>query len=512
MTPYRCRARTPVFVLGLLVLSAAPARALQDPLAGLDAYIEAGMRAWNVPGLAIAVVKDDSVIFARGYGVREVGKPDKVDPHTIFAIGSSTKPITAAAVAMLVDAGSIAWDDPATRYLPRLQLSDPYVTRELTVLDLLTHRSGLPRGDLMWIAGEFDREELLHRVRFLEPAWSFRSRFGYQNLMYLAAGEVIPAVTGLSWDEFVRARIFAPLGMSRSSTTIRALEGQTNVAVPHAEIEGTVRPVRWRDAGNVGPAGSVNSSVLDMAQWIRMNLNEGSHRGRALLEPGTVQAMFSPQTVVRREGGWATMAPESRFMAYGIGWFLNDHRGRKVVQHGGNLDGMHALVGMIPDERLGVVILTNLNPHNLTYALMYRIFDAYLGAEPVDWSARMLAARDSLRARQRARAAEAARARAAGTRPSLPLDAYVGRYADRVNGDIVVIREGDSLVLRWGPRQDADLNHWHHDTFEAVWRDPGFLSIFGRSQVTFTLDVRGRVDRVAIPAVGDFERVDDPAT
>lgn len=173
---------------------------------------------------------------------------------------------------------------------------------------------------------------------------------------------------------------------------------------------------------------------------------------------------------------------------------------------------MHALVGMIPDERLGVVILTNLNPHNLTYALMYRIFDAYLGAEPVDWSARMLAARDSLRARQRARAAEAARARAAGTRPSLPLDAYVGRYADRVNGDIVVIREGDSLVLRWGPRQDADLNHWHHDTFEAVWRDPGFLSIFGRSQVTFTLDVRGRVDRVAIPAVGDFERVDDPAT
>jgi CubicO group peptidase (beta-lactamase class C family) len=492
-------------------LSATAAHAQPAPLRGLDTYIERAMQEWKVPGLAIAVVKDDSVVYARGFGVREVGRPERVDASTIFAIGSATKPVTAAAVGVLVDEGRVRWTDPAAQHLPGLQLFDPYVTRELTVRDLLTHRSGLARGDLMWIVGEFDRADILRRVRHLEPSWSFRSQFGYQNLMYLAAGELVPAVTQTSWDDLVRERIFAPLGMRASSTSIRALEGRTDLAIPHAEIDGQVRPIAWRNIDNIGPAGSINSNVLDMAQWVRMNLNEGSYRGERVLSPEVVRTMQTPETLIRSEGAWALMAPEANFMAYGVGWFMNDYRGRKVVQHGGNIDGMHALVGMLPAEELGVVILTNLNPNFLTYALMYRIFDGYLGGPQQDWSRRHLASADTLMEMGRAQQRRMEEGRVEGTRPSRPLAEYAGTYEEAVHGRLTVAEEGGGLVLRWGPRQVADLEHWHYDTFRASWRDPGFLSIFGRSFVTFTLDPQGTPARVEIPGAAEFRRVAEPA-
>ena len=256
--------------------SAGSARPMAVDPRTIDAYVEAAMRAWEVPGVAIAVVRNDSIVLARGYGVRELGKSDRVTPNSLFAVGSTSKAFTAAALGILVDERKLSWEDPVTKHLPRFQLYDPYVTRELTIRDLLTHRSGLPRGDRLWHASGYDRAEVLRRVRFLPPSWSFRSAYGYQNIMFLAAGEVVTAVTGKSWDDFVRERIFVPLGMSRSVTSTRPLATMSDVATPHQSIDGTVRPVSWLNIDNVGPAGSINSSALEMAAWLRLQLGQGT--------------------------------------------------------------------------------------------------------------------------------------------------------------------------------------------------------------------------------------------
>lgn len=493
-----------VGVLGLAV-AVQPAASQSAPLQDLEAYIEQGMRDWEIPGLAIAVIRGDSVVFSQGYGVRELGSPEPVDVHTIFAIGSASKSFTSAAVAMLVDEGEVAWDDAATLHLPELQLHDPYASRELTVSDLLTHRSGLSRGDLVWYATDFDRDEILRRTRFLEPSWSFRSQFGYQNIMYLAAGQIIPAVTGQSWDDFVHERIFDPLGMAVSSTSTHALEAMDNVASPHAEIDDELRPVPWRNIDNIGPAGSINSNVYEMAGWVKMQLGQGEFGGGQLLSEEKIAEMHTPETLVRIEGGWAAMAPESHFMAYGLGWFLNDHQGRKVIQHGGNIDGMHALVGMMPEEDVGLVILTNRNPNSLTYAVMYRVFDAYLGVAETDWSARLIARRDSLQQREEERRQEVEESRVTGTRPSLEMESLTGTYRHPMYGDVTVSLEDGGAVVRRGPNFIGDLDHWHYDTFRASWRDP----VLGRSFLSFSLSPQAEVSELHVEGLGEFSKVEE---
>src|SRR5687767_572211 len=289
------------------------------PEPGFDEYVANAMKEWEVPGLAIAIVKDDRIVFAKGYGVRELGGTAAVDDHTLFAIGSSSKAFTAAALAMLVDEGKIKWDDPVTKYLPGFQLFDPYTTRELTVRDLLTHRSGLERGDLLWYASAYDRDEVLRRVRHLKPSWSLRSRFGYQNIMYLAAGQILPSLTGKSWDDFVRGRIFTPLGMTSSSTSIKALADSDNVATPHSKFDDKVGPVAWRNIDNIGPAGSINSNVLDMAQWVRLQLGGGEYQGKRLISAAAVKEMHSPQSIIPLTTMYEKLYPEAHFLTYGLG-------------------------------------------------------------------------------------------------------------------------------------------------------------------------------------------------
>jgi CubicO group peptidase (beta-lactamase class C family) len=487
---------------------ASPAVTQPAPLQGLDQYIERAMEDWKIPGLAIGVVRGDSLVFARGYGVRELGGSDAVDEHTVFAIGSASKAFTAAALAMLVDEGKVDWDDPAAQYLPDFRLHDHYATRELTIRDLLTHRSGLARGDQLWAATDFDRAEVLYRVRYLEPSWSFRSQFGYQNILYLAAGEILPPATGSGWDDFVQQRIFEPLGMNRSSTSYYQLEGLDNRATPHGEDDGQTVPIPWRNIDNIGPAGSINSSVTDMAQWIKLQLGAETGADQGLLSEAVLEEMHTPQTLVRREGRWVSMTPTSNFMAYGLGWFLNDHRGRKVVQHGGNIGGMHALVGMMPEEDLGLVILTNRSSNQLTYALMYRVFDAYLGGPATDWSGQLLAAANRDRERAEAQRQATEDARVAGTSPSLSLDAYAGRYENGMFGEARVGVENGSLVIRRGVNFVGDLVHWHYDTFRVAWREPAR----GQGFVTFFLDMQARVATLELPGFGEFHRIGDRAS
>lgn len=501
------RTRLPALTLLLLLLAPHAAHAQNGPLRGLDAYVERAMREWEVPGLALAVVRNDSVVFARGYGVRELGRPERVDEHTLFAVASTTKAMTAAALGMLVDERRLRWDDPAARHLPALQLHDPYVTRELTVRDLLAHRSGLPRGDLLWWASPYDRAEVLQRVRHLRPASSFRASYGYQNIMYLAAGELLASAAGRSWDDFMAERLFRPLGMTRSNTSVTRLAGVENVATPHARVEGRMQPVAWRSFDNVGAAGAVNSSAHDMAQWIRLNLSRGTYAGRRLLSEAVIREMQTPQTVIRADTLAERLYPEVNFRAYGLGWSLQDYRGRKMVHHGGALDGMRTHVAMLPAENLGVVVIANAAPTNLHLALAYRVLDAYLDGPRRDWSRDLLVVSQRQRAEAEQRSAEREAARAVDTRPSLPLERYAGVYADSLYGEMQLAQEDGRLVLRFGPSYVGDLEHWHYDTFRVTWRDRAM----GRAMATFVLNARGEVRSLALEDFGDLRRAPDEA-
>ncbi len=482
----------------LAVVPAHPRPTQEARLEGLDDYIVQAMRAWEVPGLALALVTRERVLLAKGYGVKRLGDPAPVTEHTLFAIGSATKAFTAATLAMLVDEGKVRWDDPVLKYLPEFQLWDPYVARELTIRDLLAHRSGLERADLAWYGSTFERAEILRRMRFLPPRWSFRSRFGYQNIMYVAAGEVVRAVTGKPWEEFVRERIFQPLGMSSTTVSVKTLSAASDVATPHARIEGVVRPVPWRNIDPMAPAGAINSNVWEMARWIQLQLGEGEYRGQRLWSVEAAREMHAPQTILRREPPYADLFPEARFLTYGLGWFLHDYRGRKIVEHGGNIDGMSALVALVPEEQFGFVILTNMNGTLLVHALKYRILDAYFNAPPRDWSAEFLKTAQRLQEQQQALWKKIEEARAKGTAPSVPPSRYVGIYENEVYGEIHVAEEEGRLVLRFGPARVGDLEHWHYDTFRIRWRDPMLPQAF----VTFSLSAEGEVERVSVRFFG----------
>lgn len=494
-----------IHCLLLVSLSAPVARAQEAPLAGFDDYINKAIKDWGVPGLAIAIVKNDKVILAKGYGVRKLGDPTPVNEKSLFAIGSCSKAFTAAALGILVDEGKLKWDDPATKHLKGFQLYDPYVTREITVRDLLSHRSGLGRrGDLLWYGSGYDRNEVIRRIRYLEPETSFRSSFGYQNIMFLAAGQIIPAITGKSWDEFIASRIFVPLGMKASNTTITAFKSDMNVATPHADINGKVQAVAWRNIDNIAPAGSINSNVEEMAEWLRLLLSDGKYKNEQVLSPGTVKEIFTAQTVIRTGGGpMARLNPNTHLAAYGLGWGLADYRGRKIAQHTGGIDGMSSLVAMMPEENLGFVILTNMNSTSLPPALMYRIFDAFLQAPQKDWSEELLKI-FKLQMTQVALAEKAKDAeRAKGTSPSLALGKYAGTYDNEMYGDAKVTEENGKLVLRYGPAFTGELEHWHYDTFRVTWRDP----MLGKGFVTFTLDAKGKTSEIKVEDLADFKRV-----
>lgn len=498
-----------LLLFAALILAApfAPADAQRGPLSGFDNYISQAMRDWKVPGLAIAVVRNDSIIHMRGYGTRTMNANESVDENTLFAIGSTSKAFTATLVGMLVDEGKMRWDDPAHVHLPGLELFDPYVSKEITIRDLLTHRSGLVRGDLIWYATGFDRREILRRVRFLKPTWSVRSRFGYQNIMYLAAGEAVMTVTGQSWDDMIRDRIFTPLGMTRSNTSTDALARTSNVATPHADIDDTLRVVSWHNIDNIGPAGSINSSVSDMSKWVRFQLAGGKVGTKSLVATATLQETHNPQMVVPLSADTRQLNPYTHLMSYGLGWFIQDYRGRELRQHGGNIDGMSAVVALMPEEKLGLVVLTNANGSPLPTIAMYRAIDALVGAPPRDWSAEYRKLVTKQRALRNETETKRLALRASGTSPSLALDKYAGVYADSMYGDAKVRADNGKLFLSYGKYFDGVLEHWHHDTFRAIWKE----RMLGKTFVTFALDADGKVKSADVEGFTTFNRRPDAA-
>ncbi|MFO7588373.1 MAG: serine hydrolase [Gemmatimonadota bacterium] len=476
----------------------------------IDARIETILADWTTPGLAVAVVAGDSVVFARGYGVRRIDAPGEVGPHTRFSVASNTKAFTAALIAQLVDEDRLSGDARVIDVLPEFRMHDPWVTGEIRIEDLLTHRSGLPTfgGDHLWIGQRLPREEIVRRLRWLEPAGSFRASFHYQNLMYLVAGQVAAAVTGKSWDELMRERILAPLGMTESSTSVRDLVGLEDVAQAHEVVDGELRVVDYDDVDGVAPAAALNSNVLDMARWVRANLNRGVLDGERILSERAVRAMHSihyPLNV----SPWAEENLGQRFSGYGYGWFIGEYRGRKAVTHSGGLTGMISLQTLLPEEGIGVVVLTNFAPDAPTRAITNEILDAMLGEPGRDWNAVYRGFVDQARERATRSEAELRAARATGTKPSLPLEAYAGRYVDELSGPATVRLEDGHLVFDYNPRHLGDLEHWHHDVFRVHWRHPIF-DMEAKTFLQFELGVDGKVDELTVTFYDPitFERED----
>lgn len=479
------------FVL-LLTLVATPAqsqRPAPSPLVGLDAYIQDALTKFKGVGLAIAVVKNDSIVYAKGFGPKKLGDPAAVTPRTVFAIGSTSKAFTTAALGMLVDEGRFGWDTRVTDVMKGFELYDPAVTREITVRDLVTHRSGLSRGDLLWMGSNFTRAEVIRRVRYHKPTWSLRTTFGYQNIMYLTAGELIPATTGRSWDDFIAERIFRPLGMTSTTTTTRGLDKLPDVATPHLQIDGKLVPIEYRRIDNIGPAGSINSTVLDMAQWIRFHLNSGTVNGRPLLAPATHRAMFTMQMPMAPDGEVGFLYPGASFLGYGLGWFLFDHAGRKAVEHSGGIDGMTTELVLIPSEKLGVIVLTNSSSSVAAFPVARGVINRFLGvtADPV---AAMRPMAEMAAAAGAKMEDSIVKARAVGKAPSHDLAAYTGIYDNPMFGPARVMLEGGKLVLAVdGQSEPIDLEPWHYDVFRGASRDRRL----GKAWTTFRLGPDGTV-------------------
>jgi len=474
------------------------AQSLDDKLKEIDAYAQQVIADWKGPGMAIAIVKDDKVVLQKGYGLRELGKPDKVDENTLFAIASNTKAFTTASLAILVDEKKLSWNDKVSKYLPDFQMYDPWVTHELTIRDLVSHRVGLDTfsGDLLWYDTTYSTDEILRRVRYLKPVSSFRSRYGYQNLMFIAAGKVVEKVSGKPWADFVKERILTPLGMNRTTTSIRDL--RDNYAIPHNESGGTLRVLPLGFLDSAAGAVRLNSSVADLSKWIRLQLGRGTFEGKQIFSRQQSWEMWQPNTLQPISENASKNNPTRHFVAYGMGWGMYDYYGRKIINHSGGLDGMLSYTVLIPEENAGFVVLTN-NESPSYQIMMNKIRDMLVDAPKRDWNAEAIKVIAANKAADEEESKKIDAARVLNTKPTLDLSKYAGTYTSQMYGDVIVSNENGKLVMRLGPAPNfvADLDHWNYDTFEIHWR-PTVHYNFPRGFVTFTLDKNGKTDQLKI--------------
>jgi CubicO group peptidase (beta-lactamase class C family) len=485
-------------------------KAQESTFDSLVAEIENARERWQVPGVAVTAIKDGEIAFLRGFGVRKTGETAnaaKVDERTLFAIASNTKSMTATLLAMLVDQREIRWDDRVVGLLPEVQMFDPYVSRELTIRDLLCHRNGLPDfgGDIVWWGSTYDRSDVLRRIRHVRPVTSFRSRWAYQNTMFIVAGEIAAKICRKPWDQLMEERLFEPIGMEDSLTSVRRLGGKTNVASPHMRIGDRVEPIAWRNLDNGGPAASVISNAKDLAAWLRFLVNGATVNGKEFVSQKSLQDTWAAQMVLPVSDHDLKFFG-SNFRAYGLGWMIRDYHGMKVLYHGGWADGMLSFTAFVPERKAGVAVLTNLHNRDLSIPVAHCLLDHCLGRPSRDWCGEFLA---TTLQNERQRQIDVDRLQAdrhRDTRPSLPLAEFAGKYANDLYGPLeVALHDGQlELKLLASPTYSARLTHWHFDTFQAIWADP----VAETSQITFSMNAEGRATNVRF-RMADFI---DPTT
>lgn len=468
--------------------AAAAAPAAKDPLEGLDQFVETLRADWKVPGVAIAIVKGEEVIYAKGFGQRNVAQNLPATADTLFAIGSCSKAFTATALAMLAEEGKLDWDKPLRTYLPTFKMWDHYVTEHMTPRDLVTHRSGLPRHDLLWYGAPFTRRQMFDRLRYLEPSRGFREAYQYQNLMFMTAGVLVEEVSGKPWEEFIRERFFAPLQMSGSNTSVRDSQKAADFALPYVEVKEQVTWTPFRNIDAIGPAGSINSSVREMANWLIAQLNGGKFKGTQVIPERALAETHKPHTIVS-----TTLRYDELFYPmYALGWAVTSYRGHLMLTHSGGIDGFTAHVSLLPKDKLGIVILTNKGGTRLTGILAYNAYDRLLGLEPVPWNQRNKDEVAREREEREKREKEADKDRKPNTQPSHALADYVGEFEHPGYGVLTIWENSGKLNATFNGLT-ASLRHYHFDVFEA---EEGAL---GRTKFLFGLNGKGDIERVSVP-------------
>lgn len=468
-----------------------PSASISGDLSGFIQWAEQARKDWRAPGLAIAIVKDGRVILNQGFGVKDLDSNSPVTPKTQFAIGSCTKAFTTFALGTLVDQGKIAWDTPVRTYLPEFKLKDPFASDHMTPRDLVTHRSGLPRHDAMWYNSTLPRAEMISRLAYLEPSKDFREAWQYNNLMYVTAGYLIERVAGGSWEDAISSRIFMPIGMTNSNTSVAAMQQAPDFAYPYEWRDEKIRKMPFRDISQVGPAGSINSSIEDMTKWMLVHLAGGKSNGQQVIAPTTLAELMRPQMVMSGE----STEPEIINIGYGLGWMISAYRGRLMVEHGGNIDGFSALVTLLPKDGIGIVALTNINSSPLPQLATYHALDTLLNEKKKDWNATALSQRTVGEAMNKEGKEKKQGARKPGTSPSHALSEYAGNYEHPGYGAAKVWLEGDKLWFAYN-NISAPLEHWHFEVFTcgANEKDP----ILEDTQLLFRTNLSGEVDSIEI--------------
>lgn len=458
-----------------------------------DAYIQNAMQLWKTPGMSVVVVKDKQIVFKKAYGVTDITKQTPFSTSTISICASTTKAMTAVCMGMLVDEGKVKWSDKLSDVYPELKLYDNYANSEITIKDLFTHNTGLGNADWLWVL-DYSMDTILHQMRYMQPEYSFRSSFIYQNLMYMVAGEVIHKVSGKPWDVFIKEKLFEPLGMSNTYASYKLSAAQINRITPHYMFDDSViKTIPYIDSRTVGAAGGVWSSTDDINKWMMFMLDSGRVNGKALLKPETYSELFKPAAMVPSGEFYPTQKlTHPHWTTYGLGWFQQDYKGKMVQFHTGSLDGAVAILGLIPDANFGIYIFANMDHTEIRHALMFKAMDLWvLNDDKNDWSKDFYKMYVQLHSDQQKEEKDFEAKRVTGTKPSLPLSSYAGTYTNEIFGKAEIVMQGDSLVLKFQSDVNVNLSHWHYDTFlgkfEREW--------YGESAVQFSLNSEGKVSR-----------------
>lgn len=479
----------------------------------LDKYFAKAQKDWNVVGMSVGIIKDGEIVLSKGYGELETGKGNAPDGNSLYAIASNTKAFISTAIGILVDEGKVNWDDPVKKHLPWFEMYDPYVTNHITVRDLLCHRAGLGTfsGDVIWYKSDYTAEEAIRHLKYLKPAYEFRSGYGYSNLMFITAGEVIKAVSGKPWTEFVKERVFNPLGMERTRTSVTELSQMKNVATPHKpDLEDVQHTIPWVNWDNMGAAGGIISSTNDMLKWCQLQIDGGKIEENSIFSLKAQETFWKPHNNFTVSARTKKTYPNRHVSGYALGWSYFDYEGRMVYNHGGGYDGMYSKVLIVPEENLAMVVLTN-SMKGISNALMYYTLDRYFGLEEKDWSTGNLERTRRWEASKGEDIDKRIQARLKDTKPTLMLDDYAGIYHDDLFGDIEIVNKGGSLEINFltAKALNAKLQHWHNDVFQIKWKEEHAWFDFGTLQFVLDNNLKPKALQFDVPN-GDifFEEIE----
>jgi CubicO group peptidase (beta-lactamase class C family) len=465
----------------------------------LDNYVQKALTDWKIPSVAVCIVKDGKVVWMKGYGVKEIGSTDKVDENTLFMIGSNTKAFTATALAMLDADKKLSLDDKVQKWLPDFKLFDPWVAKEATVRDLLCHRLGFEtfQGDFMYFDSDLSLEEVRQRFAKVKPLYSFRSRWGYTNAAFMTAGEVIPKVTGKTWAEFVHDSIFVPLGMNNSLVLSKEIETASNKASAHTLVNGEIKKVAYGRLENMAPAGAISSSANDLSHWVMMQLDNGKYNNKQIVPVSAIAQTRTPNSIL---GDGGVLFNKGHFALYGLGWFLQEYNGRKIVQHTGGVNGFVTSVTLIPEEKLGIVVLTNTDANSFYEALKWEIMDAYMSLPYRNYSNAYLAFQKQQDARTAKWLKEKKDTVAMNLKSSLPLQNFTGTYKHDIYGNMNIAMQNGKLVAAFEHHKGryAELEPLGGNRFLVTFNDP----LYGVKVWPFTIE-SGKIKSVTV-TVADF--------